>query len=279
MSYFAITLINPSDVVTIMHTSVVITAFLSRFFLKEKLTFGHLVASILSSIGVILITKPNFIFDKTPQIQPKNSSLFLSQNSTEAISQQTSDQNVFYLGIGLSFLTAVILSFLYIIIKKLWNAKVHWAVNTIYISWFGIPSSFLTSFILIKLEKFHMNFDQEKFDLPYDILIAISISLISLIGQVMVSLSLKYEDASKMALVKTIDVFFAAVLQYFLLNILMDVLSVFGASSIVFGTIFVFLFQILEAKYLSYKQASKKSNRYKRKSFLNSFLRIVFGRI
>jgi hypothetical protein len=57
-------LTNPSNVVTFLHTSIIITAFLSRMLFKEKLTLAHFVAVFLSFVGVILISKPAFLFPR-----------------------------------------------------------------------------------------------------------------------------------------------------------------------------------------------------------------------
>jgi drug/metabolite transporter (DMT)-like permease len=62
--YFAFMLTNPSNVVTFLHTSIIITAFLSRVLFKEKLTLAHFVAVFLSFVGVILISKPVFLFPR-----------------------------------------------------------------------------------------------------------------------------------------------------------------------------------------------------------------------
>ena len=60
--YFSLMLLNPSDVVTLMHGSIIITGILSRIFLKEKLTIAHLIGLMLTVMGVIFISKPSVLF-------------------------------------------------------------------------------------------------------------------------------------------------------------------------------------------------------------------------
>jgi drug/metabolite transporter (DMT)-like permease len=60
--YFSLMLLNPSDVVTLMHGSIIITGILSRIFLKEKLTIAHFIGLMLTIMGVIFISKPSVLF-------------------------------------------------------------------------------------------------------------------------------------------------------------------------------------------------------------------------
>ena len=45
------------------HTNIIFTAIMSRIILKEKLGIQHLIAIFLTLSGVILITKPSFMFE------------------------------------------------------------------------------------------------------------------------------------------------------------------------------------------------------------------------
>ena len=76
--YFAIMLLNPSDSTTLVHSSIIITAVLSRLFLGEKLTFAHFLAIVLTANGVMFISKPDFLF-------PKVADEYDSTNQTDSI--------------------------------------------------------------------------------------------------------------------------------------------------------------------------------------------------
>jgi len=101
--------------------------------------------------------------------------------------------------------------------------------------------------------------------------------------------------ASKLACIKTIDVFFSFVLQYLLLNINVDWISVIGACLIITGTFFVLIFKIMENRYLIFKQKKNKelvnveyehestndeqsANKIKNGSLLNMILKIIFSK-
>ena len=62
ISFFSIKYLDLSDVETLTNSCVLITALLSRIFLKEKLTVCHLAALALTIFGVLFIVRPNFLF-------------------------------------------------------------------------------------------------------------------------------------------------------------------------------------------------------------------------
>ena len=290
--YFGLLLINPSDITTVSHSSIIITAILSRIFLKEKLTIAHFSSVILTIIGVILISKPSALFPNDTVKNNSSSILILDNNNTididryikincSQINNEIEFKNKFgsettnfssnlncyikkkfysdfenyrsAIGISLCLYGSFTSGIIYLILKKLSNSKVHWAATTIYVSWFGIPLSLFISVLLIYFKMAHKNFAIEKKEIPMDIFYSICASFLSITGQVLLNIAMKYEDATKLAITKTIDVFFAFILQYIFLNIKVDLLSVMGACSIIIGTFFVLVFKLLDNKYESFK--------------------------
>ena len=90
-----------------------------------------------------------------------------------------------------------------------------------------------------------------------DIFYSVCASCLSVVGQIFLNIALLYEDATKIAITKTIDVFFSFILQYILLNIDIDLLGLLGACSILTGTFFVLIFKLLENKYQEYLKHKK----------------------
>jgi drug/metabolite transporter (DMT)-like permease len=287
-SYFALMFASPSDVVTLIHTSIVITALLSRIFFKEKLTIAHFFATLLSFVGIIFISKPAFIFPRTKyaQLSPNNKTIqeifdsitnctqvdedaflnvdcfnVLNQNNltNQTVKENTKASGTALIGVVLSFCTAVSVSCVYLLIKKLCNSKVHWATSSIYVCWFGFPFSIVISAVLIAMGSAHKNFkaNNEQKDLPMDIFYSVMSSCLSLSAQILLNIALKYEDATKIAITKTIDVLFSAILQYLILDISLDSLNIIGAISILTGTFFVLMFKILENKYDNYRKSQQ----------------------
>lgn len=277
--YFAIMFINPSDVVSLAHSSIIITAILSKIFLKEKLTIAHLIALILTVIGVLFISKPSFLFPKeTFMLNSLNmTNINCTQSQTNCLNTISPSQSYeslkLTIGITLTFLGAFSSSVVFLVIKKLCNSKVHWATSTIFVCWFGLPFSLIISAVLVKFEYFHTDLRQERKDLPMDIFYSVLASLLSVLGQILLNISLKYEDATKIAITKTIDVFFSFVLQFFLLNILIDAMSIVGAVFILAGTFFVLIFKILENRYDNFKKKQQIENKNQMRNFI---LKLIF---
>ncbi len=100
--FFAIKFINPSDFKAINHSSIIITAILARLFLKEKLTIAHVLALILTIIGVLLISQPSFI----KSIIYKNNNFSNSTTNSSAFESMLDIKNSkkeFYLLVGVIF--------------------------------------------------------------------------------------------------------------------------------------------------------------------------------
>lgn len=251
--YFAVMLINPSDVVSLTHSSLIITAIMSRVFLKEKLTIAHVSSIFLTAIGVICITKPSFLFPKKIDV-PFN----LSNMTRESI--KTMEDYKLPAGISMTFLAAFLTSCVFLVLKKLSNSKVHWAYSTICISWFGFPLSLILSILLTQLGYYHQNFLEEKNEILYDVFYSLAASSCSLFGQIFLNISFKYEDATKVAITKTTDVFFSFWLQYFFLDILVDKWKIIGALSILSGTFIVLLYKIFEDRDTRLKSHTEMEN-------------------
>ncbi|CAF0959473.1 unnamed protein product [Brachionus calyciflorus] len=277
--YFAIMFINPSDVVSLAHSSIVITAIMSRIFLKEKLTLAHIFSIFLTATGVLFISKPSFLF----QIENENLNQSF-KNETEIVELDTAKNYKLPIGIGMTFLGSIFTSVVYLVLKKLSNSKVHWSYSTICVSWFGLPLSIALSMILVQLGYYHQDLEAEKSDLPMDIFYSFIASCLSLSGQILLNISFKYEDATKIAITKTIDVFFSFFLQFLVLSIPIDTLSIFGAICILVGTFFVLLFRLIESKYEEYKIrkqqqdfiANDQIDKPKKKSIKSVLVKLIF---
>lgn len=82
--YFASILLSPSDALTIVHMNILLTAFMSRIFLKEKLSIAHLIAIFLTINGIIFIAKPTFIFAKfIPNTEIELATKFTNETAQE----------------------------------------------------------------------------------------------------------------------------------------------------------------------------------------------------
>ncbi len=168
---------------------------------------------------------------------------------------------------------------MFCLVKKLNNSKIHWATSTIFVCWFGIPFALTISGVLVRMGLSHSNIQGELRDIPMDLFYSSLSSIISLMGQISLNIGLQYEDATKIAITKTIDVLFTAVFQFLILNISMDFLNIMGALSILLGASFVIMFKIVEKKYEIYKRENPQLENEERNTLKGILLKIIFIKI
>ena len=239
---FSIKFIDPSDSAALLHSKIVLVSILSRIFLKEKLNLAHLISILLTIIGVILVSQPSFL--KKYIYSSFNISQVYLSNST------LSEVDNFYPVMGISFglMAALFSSMVPLFLKNLSNRKVHFSVSVIYAGYFGLPFSLLLSLVLHLSNLENRNFEDYKsssviiWQLFYSFVSASS----GVLSQIMMNISLKYEDASKVALLRSTDLLYTFILQHFFLGIDSNLFSIIGASLIFISTILVLVFKILQ---------------------------------
>ena len=244
--HFAITMIAPSDNVAVTHSSVIITAILARIFLKERFTIAHIFSLILTVIGILLISQPSFLF-KTKSIQTNLMVKNDTQNSTSLI-YSLNDQNYsLYIGIFLTLCGALTTAIVQITIKHLCNKKVHYSVIIIYSSYLGIPISSAISITLYVTGVSYKNSASLE-SIMVQIFYSFLSAVVGLSAQICLSLSLKYEEASRISIIKTTDLIFTFIFQSYLVNIVKDYLSSVGAYLILLGAFLIFVSKFIENK-------------------------------
>lgn len=262
---FAIKFINPSDFKAISHSKLILTAILARIVLKEKLTSIHLATFLLTIVGVLFISQPTFLFSKFKNEANYTTNFTATFNDTVKDAQNFSiiaDSNLaFLVGIFLSLLSAFGASSSAVILKRLCIKEVHFSLVTIYAAYFGFPFCLILSIVLTASGVTHKNFVKNELEyLPLHTFYIVLASAFGIIGQVLMNLAYKYEDATKLSIVKTIDVFWAFILQYIFLNIKVNIFSVVGALTILFGAFVILVFKIIENKYKHYLSRKKKAH-------------------
>lgn len=255
-AYFAFTLIDPADNVAIVNSSVIITAVISRFVFKERLSLVHLTSIMMALTAIIFISQPSFIFtDKKPQLTSSNQTFNFTQ-----VSDDSKGGNMVTIGFLISAFTACAAASVTIILKKLSVKKVHYSLNIFFTSLLGFPVSMIltTCLILTDNSKFRHYYSTEPDVLKYHLFFSFVSACIGLSSQICFNLSLRYEDASKVAIIKSSEIFFVFVLQYFLLNIHANMFKIVGGV-----LMFVSVGAILTYKMLEQRHAKQKSKRMK----------------
>jgi drug/metabolite transporter (DMT)-like permease len=264
---FAIKYIDPSDNIALSHTNIIFTALFARIFLKEKINFSHLIALLLTIGGAFLISKPSFIFGKEAKIATNTTIMHNETNLTSTStsvclvseSREISSTDLSQLiGVAFAIVGALGSAAIHIIIKNLCKNKVYYAVSTIYGSYLGLPASFILSLVLILTGSSHKNFQCELKYLGLDILFGCLGGICAVYGHVLLNLSLQHEDATKVSIVRTVDVVFSFILQFIILNIQADWISIVGALLILMSTFVILFYKIILEK-IREKRKEKKT--------------------
>lgn len=237
-------LIDPSDTISLVNSSIIIVSVMSRVILKEKYTICHLLALTMTFIGVMLIAQPSFLISKTSH---KTNETFSSQNETQ-LEIERMDLNR-YLGIGFGLTGAFAASVVSILLKKLANNKVHFSIAIIYASYLGLPVCSLISFILLYTGK-----EVKPLISYFELLIQIGITVLAAIsgltGQACMNFAFLHEDVTKVSLVRSTDVLFTFLFQYIVLNIHSNLFSVLGAMLILVSVVMIMIYKIMDQRYI-----------------------------
>lgn len=258
--YFSIQLIDPSDVTALFDCSVIFITLFARIFLKELLTIVHILVLIITVIGVFLISQPEFLFSN--MVTNKTSLILNSTDSRHSFIKNFSNHHIKLFGVGLALLASFAYTIVILITKKLANINCDISVICAYFSYFGIPTTFLTSSILIltedgNLSRFSFN-DYQK--LAWDVFFASISASFCFLGQVLVNMAMQREDANKVSLLDATGLIYDFLFQYLILGIIPNYISALGAMLIFIGAFFVMSYRILDERHEKSLKMSKINN-------------------
>lgn len=258
LGFFALQYLDISDVETLVNSAVIITVILSRFALDEKLTLVHSISLILTISGVLFVVRPEFIFGKERLITGTVHQA-LTNNSEELLlikEKELWDKDFYETSIGISMAlgNAITLSMVQVVIRKLCIHNVHFSVTTLYLTIVGLLASICLCVVMAatNLSLFmqsNVRYNHLLIEIGYSVLAGVCGTL----GIVFMNYALKYEDASKVAMIRTFSVFFSFVLQYLFLDVSVDILGILGALFIVSGIFIILFLKIFDQQLASSK--------------------------
>ena len=171
-----------------------------------------------------------------------------------------------YMGIGLALCGALTIGIVETTIKKLCMKNVHYLVSIIYGSYFGMPMSLAISVCLhlsgVKTAAAAQATTSAMLAWStwwLEVAWSIVSGLFGLSAQVALNLALSYEDASNIAILKTTDLIFTFLFQFYLIGISKDLLGSLGAALIMLGTFLILIYKFADKRLNSSTKQRKKS--------------------
>ena len=180
---------------------------LARFYLKEKYTLVHVLATLCGFAGIVLVAKPSFVF-------PSSGSY----------------TNKWYVAVPL--VTAAVMGWAYVCVRRAGTA-----VSTVVVSFYLVVCQFLAGFA------FH-SVSGTRYVGPscYDHrALLLFCSVLSVTQYVCLNKGLAIEKSGTASLVRNCDTVLAYLVQIFIFRADVDVLSLVGAALILTGTISIAL--------------------------------------
>ncbi|XP_051530951.1 solute carrier family 35 member G1-like [Myxocyprinus asiaticus] len=187
--YYAVLQMPLADATVIMFSNPVFTALLAWIFLKEKCTIWDVVFTAFTLTGVILIARPPFLFGgEVPGIE--------------------GDYTNHIRGTAAAFTGAVGAACTMVILRKI-GKSVHYYLSVWYYAVLGLIECIIVLFIL------------DEWTIPscgWDRWTLMAIGLLGIAGQTFLIKALQIEKAGPVALMRTMDVVLAFILQFLFLN-------------------------------------------------------------
>ncbi|XP_035753303.1 solute carrier family 35 member G1 [Egretta garzetta] len=202
--YYAFQVMPLADATVITFSSPVFTSLLAWIFLKEKYSLWDLLFTLFAITGVVLIARPPFLF---------------GSNVTGIEGSYTDHLK----GTIAAITSTVSAASTFVILRKV-GKSVHYFLSIWYYAVIGLIGCVIALFVM------------NEWRLPYcgkDRVLLILIGLLGLGGQIFLTKALQIEKAGPVAIMKTMDVVFAFILQILFLNHLPTWWTVGGALCVV----------------------------------------------
>ncbi len=229
--------LSPSDVEAITNSSIIMTAVLGKLFLHEKITISHLVALVLTILGVLFILRPPVL----TSIESGLVGYLFTSNTTENASLSTElkapipEALPLALGVAFILVSSLCQSLMHITGRKLLLSKISFSVVSIYPAYFGLPLSIAASVVISYYKSTTIVL------VPDEIAFMCAGGVLSTVSIIFLSLSLEHVEASRVVVLRTTGVLFVFVFQYLFLGVGVDLTGACGAVLIVLGTLIIML--------------------------------------
>ncbi|KAJ8028918.1 Solute carrier family 35 member G1 [Holothuria leucospilota] len=228
--FIAYSLAPVGDVSAIVNNTPLLSGILARIFLKERLTVYDIILTVVSMAGVVLVTKPEFIFGKSDQ----------------------EGSGTHFIGALWAIAALICLSFLSVVTRKLRsNDSSNASILTLIFGLVALPASAILNTFL------------GGWTLPVnisEILSLIAVGFVGFLAPHTFNLALKSIKTVSGAVVSTLIIVISYLLQFLVFKTYPDIVSGTGVVLILSATFGVFVLKWRESRASEESEDDKKEN-------------------
>ena len=129
------------------------------------------------------------------------------------------------------------------------NKKVHFSIAILYGSYLGLPICSIFSAVLL-FTGYEKKPYIDNMSLLFQTFIAIAAGLTGLMGQILLTVAFFYDDVNKIMLIRSTELIFTYIFQYFFLKIHSNMFSITGAFLILLSVLMVIVLKIMDQKFI-----------------------------
>ncbi|CAF3597969.1 unnamed protein product [Rotaria sp. Silwood1] len=221
------------DLTTIRFTQIIWTAIMTSIIYREKPSISMIISILLTTIGVIFVAQPSFLFSKTSNINKNNTS---------------NDYYQHLIGVCIAFYAAIVLSIMVVSNKYLFSK--YKTKQSLIIFHFA----FLTLLMLVANVFYKYNFfidtiqtfKNDFFNWRY--LVASFICLSHMLALILVQKAIKREHPSIFTITQSCGILFSILLQNIFSSVKSNLLSIFGSILVLTSILIITGFKFFNEK-------------------------------
>ncbi|KAI9296864.1 hypothetical protein K502DRAFT_337091 [Neoconidiobolus thromboides FSU 785] len=217
--YYSLTVLPIADATVIFFTSPAFTGLLAHLTLNEDYSWFDGLASFFCLIGVVLTSKPNFLFGKE-EIPIIN---LLNHLPTPA------EQSI---GVLAAFIGALFAACAYVTVRKI-GRSVHFLSHVVY---FGLASTIFSG-VMVLTDHQKSKLPSTSLGLNWPTLCLLLVGLTAILGQCLLNKGLQLCRAGPATLMRNVDVVLAYFYGIFLFHEIPNIYSISGSTIIVVCTV------------------------------------------
>jgi drug/metabolite transporter (DMT)-like permease len=221
------------DLITIRYTQVIWTTIIIAILYREKPSIPIILGVLLTTIGVIFVAQPKFLFEKTSYLTKRKVSIDYQQH---------------LIGLFIAFYAAIAMS-ITIVSNKYLLSKYKTKQSLIMLQ---LVFSLLCVFTIYLFYKYYSSIDKIQFlknnFLNWKYLCASSICSLQIISSILMQKAVKREHPSIITIVQSSDILFAILLQNIFSSIKSNFLSLFGSILVLTSILIISGYKLVSGK-------------------------------